>query len=190
MNNSKDIIEFLSKNTTVQFLESAQKFCSLIERDDLSLEEFLSKVHLSLVELYSTGFKLEIISLKYSFEYTPERLNSEKRKELNSSKISDLGKDSFYWEIFDPTYHEIDGKPENGWKISDKEPSQGWLVDDFGDIYGDLKSGLLEIEKGTDEAIEKALWNLKWSFLNHWGDHCINALRYFHYYYYQGKQFL
>jgi hypothetical protein len=73
--------------------------------------------------------------------------------------------------------------------ITDKEPTQGWLVDDFADIYRDLKIELTKIEKiGTDEAVEDALWQLKWSFTNHWGQHCINALRALHYLWYDGKQ--
>jgi len=64
-------------------------------------------------------------------------------------------------------------------------------VDDFADIYRDLKIELIKIEKiGTDEAVEDALWQIKWSFVHHWGQHCINALRYFHYLYYDGKQTL
>lgn len=72
-----------------------------------------------------------------------------------------------------------------GWKIADKEPTQGWLIEDFSDIYRDLKIELNKIDTiATNEAVEDALWQLKWSFFNHWGNHCINAIRYLHYYCY------
>jgi hypothetical protein len=106
----------------------------------------------------------------------------------NQALISTLGKDCFYWEVFDPTYTEQDnGQPGQDWKIKDKEPTQGWLVDDFSDIYRDLKIEFEKIKIGTDEAIEDAFWQMKWSFINHWGHHCINALRYLHYLWYDGK---
>ncbi|WP_425529083.1 DUF5063 domain-containing protein [Leptospira levettii] len=36
--------------------------------------------------------------------------------------------------------------------------------------------------------VEDGLWNLKWSFIHHWGKHCIDALRYLHYLIYDGKK--
>ena len=79
-------------------------------------------------------------------------------------------------EIFDPT-----DEKEN-------EPTQGWLVDDVADIYADLKEELYKIEQiGTDEAIEDGLWQLKFGFTTHWGNHCVNAIRVLHYIYYDGK---
>ena len=93
--------------------------------------------------------------------------------------------------MFNPSYTEQEGQPGLGWKISDKEASQGWLVDDFFDIYRDLKIELSKIDTiATDEAIEDALWELKWGFFHHWGNHCINAMRYLHYWHFEGKKTL
>ncbi|TGL21037.1 DUF5063 domain-containing protein, partial [Leptospira levettii] len=39
-----------------------------------------------------------------------------------------------------------------------------------------------------NEIVEDGLWNLKWSFIHHWGKHCIDALRYLHYLIYDGKK--
>lgn len=65
------------------------------------------------------------------------------------------------------------------------------LSDDFMDIYVDLKKSLSQIDKiETDEAIENAFWQLKWGFSNHWGHHCISALRYLHYLNYDGEKTL
>lgn len=187
---SKDIQGFLDKPTTVSFLLSARQFVALLELENINHSEFLKKSHSALVDLYATGHKLEEIRLKYSSvdsEFDREKLFINK----NAGRISEAGKDAFYWEVFDPSYTEQDGQPGQGWSITDKEPSQGWLVDDFTDIYRDLKIELNKIDIiGTDEAIEDALWQLKWSFFHHWGNHCINALRYFHYLFYEGKNIL
>jgi Domain of unknown function (DUF5063) len=188
---STDIQEFLKRTSTETFLLVARQFVELIENLSIEKEKFYSKAHSILLELYSAGQKLEQIELKYSTaesDFDKEVVFENK----NVGLISELGKEVFYWEIFDPTYTENEnGQPEQGWKITDKEASQGWLVDDFADIYRDIKIELLKIENiGTDEAIEDAFWQLKWGFANHWGRHSINALRYLHYLYYDGKQSL
>jgi len=180
---SKDIEEFLNKNTTRAFLGKAKDFIELIESENIKQELFIKQAHSILIDLYSAGHKLEEIELKYSsskseFEILDDEFFRIKRQNITSS----LGKECFYWEIFDPTYTETDeGAPGPGWKITDREASQGWLVDDFGDIYRDLKIGIEQLNLATDEAIEDALWEMKWSYNYHWGNHCINALRYLHY---------
>lgn len=187
---STDIKEFLEMTSTETFLHAARQFVGLLEITNIDKEEFYSKAHTALLDLYSAGHKLDLIELKYSSDdkdFDRDAIFENK----NAGQISQLGAEVFYWEIFDPTYSEKDGQPNAGWTITDREPTQGWLVDDFADIYRDLKIELIKIDNiGTDEAVEDALWQLKWSFAHHWGRHCINAIRYFHYLYYDGKQTL
>ena len=187
---SEDINEFLNRRTTVEFLRSAKKLVALLETGNLEKSEFLQMSHAALIDLYATGHAFEVIPLKYSSadsEFDRDQLFEKN----NSKKVPDLEEQGFYWEIFDPTYAETDGQPGLGWKITDKEASQGWLVDDFADIYRDLKIELKKIDMiSTDESIEDALWQLKWSFFHHWGNHCINAIRYLHYYCYEGKNMI
>lgn len=187
---STDIKDFLKRTSTETFLYVARQFIELLETTKIHKEEFYSKAHTALLELYSAGHKLEEIELKYSSadkDYDRDAIFENK----NAGQISELGTEAFYWEIFDPTYSEKDGQPNAGWTITDREATQGWLVEDFADIYRDLKIELIKIDNiRTDEATEDALWQLKWGFAHHWGQHCINALRYFHYLYYDGKQTL
>ncbi len=187
---STDITEFLERTSTQTFFFAALQFADLLESENIDKEIFYSKAHTALLDLYSAGHKLEQIELKYSSADSDFDRNTIFENK-NIGLISELGEEAFYWEIFDPTYSEKDGKPNAGWTITDREATQGWLVDDFADIYRDLKIELMKIDNiGTDESIEDALWQLKWSFANHWGQHCINALRYFHHLYYDGKQTL
>lgn len=185
---STDIKEFLKRTSTETFLLAARQFVQLLENTNIDKGIFYPKVHAALLELYASGHKLDQIEPKYlsdGRDFDRDAIFENK----NAGQISDLGAEAFYWEIFDPAYSEKEGQPNAGWTITDREPSQGWLVDDFADIYRDLKIELLKIDKiGTDEAIEDALWQLKWSYAHHWGQHCINALRYLHYFYYEGKQ--
>lgn len=184
---SPDIQEFLDRPTTAEFLDSARRFVALLESGLVDTAEFFKKSHAALVDLYAVGHKLEEIALTYSSadsDFDDDKLFKDKPE----FELPDLGEEAWYWKVFDPTYMEKDGLPGQGWKITDKEPSQGWFVDDLTDIYRDLKIELNKIDKiATDEAIEDALWQLKWSFLNHWGFHCIDAMRYLHYLCYESK---
>ena len=186
---SKEISELLNKKTTTDFLNAARQFVTLLENGDLSQETFYKQSHKALSEVYRAALELETVDLIYSGPDSEfKEINKDKLREQNINLISNLGKDCLYWEVFDPTYTEEDGKPEQGWKITDKEPTQGWLVDDFADIYADLKQELIKIDQiGTDEAIEDALWQLKFGFNHHWGNHCIDAIRALHYLWYDGK---
>lgn len=184
---SKDIQQFFTKPATVEFLRSARHFVSLLQQDDIDRSEFLHRAHSALAELYAAGHNLEIIPLKYSSHtsnFDRERLMINKDVGL-ISQFEGI----FYWQVFDPTYSEHDGQPGLGWKREDKEASPGWLVDDFWSIYKDLEFELYKIDTiSTDESAEDALWQMKFGFSHHWGNHCINALRYFHYWYYEGRK--
>ena len=184
---SNDILEFLNRDTTREFLVAAKKFIDTLEDGAITKEAFFKLSHSALIDLYSAGHKLQEIELKHSSadsDFDRDKIFDNR----NTGLISDLGEEAFYWEVFDPTYSEQDGEAKSGWKVTDRNASQGWLVDDFGDIYRDLK---IELEKivtiGTDEAVEDALWQLKFGFRNHWGGHAINAMRYLHYYWYDNK---
>ena len=184
---SNDILQFLNLSTTREFLDAANKFINILENKTLTKEKFLKQSHSALIDLYSAGHKLQQIELKYSSsdsDFDRDKIFDNK----NAGQISQFGDEAFYWEVFDPTYSEQNGEPKSGWTITDRDASQGWLVDDFADIYHDLKIELEKIYKiRTDEAVEDALWQLKFSFHNHWGEHAINAMRYLHYYWYDNK---
>jgi hypothetical protein len=186
---STEITEFLNKKSTTDFLNAVRQFVILLENGELNQEEFYKKSHKALSELYWTAMELETIELIHSGIASEfKEIDKDELRKMNKNLISNLGKECFYWEVFDPTYTEKDGKPGLGWKITDKEPTQGWLVDDFDDIYADLKVELAKIDQiGTDSAIEDALWQLKFGFNHHWGNHCINAMRALHYFGYYGK---
>jgi hypothetical protein len=171
---SNDILSFLNLQTTKDFLVAANKFISILEAEKIQKDDFIRQVHLALIELYSSGHKLQDIELNHSSadsDFDRDKLFDNKNQDL----ISELGGEAFYFESFDPSYEK------------EESPSQGWLVDDFADIYRDIKIELEKLKLETNEATEDALWQLKFSFRSHWGGHCINALRYLHYFSYDNK---
>lgn len=173
---SSDIQKFLQKETTEKFLQAAQTFVALLERTDIPEKQFCKLTHTALVDLYAAGQKLEAIELKYSAsDYTGAKTDEELFDSKNQNLISVLDEEVDYWQVFDPTF------------LEGEEPTQGWLEDDFSDIYRDLKIELERIKLGRDEDIEYALWEMHFGFHHHWGNHCINAMRALHYIWYEGK---
>ncbi|HLW39583.1 MAG TPA: DUF5063 domain-containing protein [Brumimicrobium sp.] len=174
------MVKLLNKESTINFLNAARQFVALLEGDNLDMERFYKKSHTTLSELYRTALKLETVELIYSEpESKFEEIDKDTLRKLNEQLVSLFGENCFYWKVFDPIHSK------------EKEPVQGWLVDDFADIYSELKEELTKIDQiGTDEAIEDALWQLKFGFNHHWGNHCIDAMRALHYLWYDGKSAL
>jgi len=72
-----------------------------------------------------------------------------------------------YWEVFDPMATRCE------------EPIAVSIVDDLGDIYRDVASGLVLFESGDRD---EALWERAFNFRIHWGEHATGALRALHAY--------
>ena len=163
-----DIQEFLARSTTQNFLSASQQFVELLERDDVNKEDFFKRAHLALINLYASGHKFEEIHLKFEKkELDFNKSISFENKNLN--QISTLGYDTKYRKVFNPINKNV------------HELIQGDIALDFDDIYCDLKTELEKLKIGTSEAVEDALWQMKFSFTIHWGTHCIDALRAMHY---------
>ncbi len=188
-NLSKETIEFLKKSSTQNFLVAANEFVALLENKKIDKEVFFTKIHDALVELYSTGYKLEEINLKYFSEKSQFDIDTN-YKNQDAKKITELGDRSFYFELLDPTLESIEDDPafelptEEGEEIdvTFNQVSKFFLADDFNLIYTNIKMELLKIEEiRTDESVESAFRELKSGFKINWGRNCISALRYFHY---------
>lgn len=173
-----EIVELLNKKSTIVFLNAARQFVTLIENSNLYQNSFYEDSHKALSELYMSGLELETIDLLHSeAENKLDEVTNDELRKINSNLISILGKDCFYWDILAPTNTE-----------QSEKPVQSWLVDDFANMYVTLNEEITKIDQiGTNEAIEDALWKLKFGFHHHWGNHCINAMRALHYLWYDGK---
>ena len=73
-----------------------------------------------------------------------------------------FGEFDHYREVFDP------------YDWTDDEPGVGSLTDDFLDIYRDVNRGLLPYDRGEHGS---AVWEWRFHFDIHWGDHAVDALR-------------
>ena len=63
-------------------------------------------------------------------------------------------------------------------KKDDPELLTGSLADDLTGVYLDLKSGLDQLRSGVPN--RDVIWEWRFTFWSHWGEHAVNALRIIH----------
>jgi hypothetical protein len=152
------------------YYQAAVSFCAFLEeRDSIGTLDFLLASQAQLLRLYATALAMPWIELQTNKEYD-DKLSDESFQAILLAVAERLGKARYYWHVFDPT------------NDLDNEPVCGDLLDDFGDIYKNLKYTLLIFHLGQEDCEENALWQFKSDFDAHWGRHCINALMAIHFY--------
>ncbi|WP_298734898.1 DUF5063 domain-containing protein [uncultured Chitinophaga sp.] len=167
MQNSIDVFNFIT---------AATSYCAYIENYQTQNDkEFLSVIQAKLLALYQAAHKLpdtypqDYIELQKDIDHvTLERTISFIAERLMDNR--------YYLHLFNPADE------------SDKDICYGDLLDDIGDIYKDLKRSLLIFGLGADAAKESAIWEFKFTFNHHWGDHCINAIYASHYFLSKGTE--
>jgi hypothetical protein len=137
------------------FVRAASAFCAFIESaHELSLEERLARARETLLALYSAATRLPK-SEKVSERQPP---GFPLTKQWPGFEDRDV-----YWEVFDPYEHAA--------------PLNGSLSDDLGDVYDNIQRGLWF---WNENERSDALWEWRFLFEIHWGDHAIDALRALH----------
>lgn len=148
----------------------AVSFCDFIESPGPNADfYFLVELRGQLLNLYKAGSALGWIDLQSNIEFD-EKLDKKAFDNTMSHIAEILNQNLYYWHVFDPTDE------------ADTKPVCGDLLDDISDIYKDLKYSISTFDIGTDESRENAIWQLKFDFETHWGNHCINALYAVHYF--------
>jgi hypothetical protein len=172
MTPSKEISadEILKTREFSDFLNSAKSFCSLIEEEtSLTGTEFLQTAQTHLIKLYFLGRLLPSIHLQTDKDFETDIDDSTMKSLLQF--IGQRVPFSYYWVVLNP----VDEK-------NLAETGTGDLIDDLGDIYNDLKRGLLIFDIEDPAAKENAIWKFKFDFDFHWNEHCIQALSAIHHY--------
>lgn len=139
------------------FINQAHQYCDFIKR----LSEFDSKSRLAasrirLLELYRAGSDLPHVKAPDGFAAGPPP-----GMPANWPGFAEF---ELYWEVFNPYTFEA--------------PVTGSLSDDLLDIYFDVSRGL-ELWKSRAPPAA-TIWEWRFAFDSHWGDHAIDALRALH----------
>lgn len=135
------------------FVCRAREFCSFIEEaPKITLHERRVRARQRLLELCGAAIQLP------SVEPPPDAPRPIAPKGWQSFEAFET-----YWEVFDP------------YELGD--PVAGSLSDDLLDVFSNVRGGLLLWERGHEAA---AIWDWRFSFESHWGDHAVDALRALH----------
>jgi len=157
------------------FLSLVRQFCSVIdEASTLDRAEILARIYPLLPRLIDQAIAMPKVEDAAESEDAktdddlPEksRWTHDERRQLFKLLQEKLGIWDQYWVIFDPT--------------KDLDAILGSLADDLADIYFDLKEGLALHESGQSVP-GKVIWEWRFSFEIHWGEHALGALRTIHF---------
>lgn len=139
------------------FVDAARAYCAYVETAAaLSLTDRLVQAREHLLVLYRAGSHLPEVE-------APDGFDAE-RSDAPPAGWPGLGEHEQYWEVFDP--YVADGLVS---------PS---LSDDILDVYADVIRGLRLWD--LDVPREAAIWEWRFHYECHWGDHAIDALRALH----------
>ena len=133
------------------FIQYAEEFCFFVENHRTIRESDYSLWLEQIVGLYRCALELDY----------PPSVSDENDVEVNIHLSAES--DNFYWMLYNPLVLE--------------EPVGGILIDDIQDIYREIKKGIMFFQ--TNPAA--ALWEWKFGFDNHWGNHAVDAIRALHY---------
>jgi Domain of unknown function (DUF5063) len=138
------------------FVCEAREFCSFVEKaGTLGVIDRMHRARQHLLELYAAAVALPSVE--------PPVGTKAARSPEPPPNWSGFDAFETYWEIFDP--YDL------------QAPVAGSLSDDLLDVYRDLRRGLTLWDSHHDAG---AIWEWKFHFDGHWGDHAVDALRALH----------
>jgi hypothetical protein len=153
-------MESTGQKTVEEFVATSRAFCDWAENPPRKREEDFEIALRLLPRLYC--FALEL-----------------RESGGDETEVTDIPH-----EKLSTVYHRFGNLPVNAYAecfnalvVPPEEPCIGSLMDDLGDIYHDVKRGLLHFDAGH---IEQAIWFWQFHFRHHWGRHLVGALRALH----------
>ncbi len=138
------------------FADQVREYCDFIKIiSALALPDRLAAARLHLLKLYASALSLPAMP-------DAGEVDAGASPDQPHGWVGFEQKD-FYWEVFDP--------------YEQSEPVCGSLSDDLLDVYRDLQRGLALWDADHKK---EAVWEWRFNFDFHWGDHAIDALRALH----------
>ena len=152
------------KQPVLDFIVIAEHFCRIIEdRGDKTALQLLQEAYILLPQLCLSAVRLP--DIKRTSDYSTPRISVENRQTIFDSLREYFSEYDRYQDISDP--HDA----------SDHEIMQLSLANDLCEIYENIKPGLNEWAKTGVAEKRDIIWEWKFSYENHWGDHATRSFR-------------
>src|SRR5579871_2750040 len=159
--------ETLEATSVEIFRQSAESFCTLVEKPRSEpKQDALEALLVALSEVYYLGLLLP--QIEPSTNEWPLDDIAAREEDVRAVLSALIGRDDLYWLVFNPQ-----NDPQ-------EEPVARMLSADLSEIWGDLKSGLLTLERHGEAALDDVHWDWRFSLKSHWGRHAVNALAALH----------
>jgi len=152
------------KPTVLDFIRIAEHFCRLIEHSsEKTALQILQETYTLLPQLCLSAMRL--LDIKRTSDYSAPSILGENWQAMFNSLREYFSEYDRYQDISDP------------YDASDHEIMQLSLANDLCEIYENIKPGLNEWEKTSVAEKRDIIWEWKFSYENHWGDHATRAFR-------------
>ena len=160
-----DITKRISDSQPVTvFIKTASKYCLLLENMDKRKPlHILQEAYFLLPQLCLSAMRLP--DIKRTSNYSTSRISDENWQTMFNSLREYFSNYDQYQGICDP------------YDRSDTEVMKMSLSDDLCEIFENIKPGLDEWEKVTTTEKRDIIWEWKFSYENHWGDHATRTFR-------------
>jgi len=131
----------VERETVERFVDSAERFCSLIEHhQSLTAWKFVCLCAPCLADLYGAAVPLSLLSVEIdSAELIEDAFSTDRAKAIDCEIGDKLGRQRLYWEVFDPR--------------EESDPVVGDLGDDLADIYKNAAENPCGLSLGMNVAL-------------------------------------
>lgn len=167
-----DTIPLEEQAAIIRFVGRAREFCALLEgHADYDAHTFIREASVLLGDLYGAVWGLG--------DFVPDDECDAPDPDIDhAAMLAAIA--GFHEKLADPAGLYVFAARDDAGEQTDL--SAGWIVDDFRNIYTDLKEGLLRFDSGIEGAMAEAVCDW-WFGIGTWGRHVLGALRVLHYLY-------
>lgn len=165
----------LTSQPIKDFVSTARAYCTFIETDQgHDPRQFLRTIQKDLLTLYRMGLDLPAITpaREVATELADQKMLMDRVRRLLTDRVPFM----YYWNA------------TNTLQVNDPATiATGDLVNDLAGIYQDLKRGLILFDTHDQSTKEDAIWQFRFGYEQHWGNHCMDALHIIHRYLTENK---
>ena len=166
LNDRRSAIFWIVNDPIREFTGQALSYCTLIEDNGTPNSWMFAQECLhSMLRLYQLAQRLPVVVP--GREDLLEDVEYERWNRVRENVARRLSRD-YYWAVFEPM------------ELEQPEAVGGSLTDDLADVWRDLKPGLALSDGGGTRMVSEAVWQWRFSFETHWGQHAVSAIAALH----------
>jgi hypothetical protein len=174
----EDVSDDVTQALTAEFIEAARRYVAQVDaREGSSPQRFLLALQPLLCELVFRASVLPDVELPddecedTGCKWDSDEINKSTDRRLqiygplHASLEAFLGEYDLYWKVWDPV------------ELAKDDPMRWGLSDDVAETYCDLREALAQVPPAGQQLPDDVLWDWRFSFSIHWGQHAIDAIR-------------